>query len=243
MSLYPQILGVYSLSQSADVGAGHTKDHYAQVTYWYARRVADDEYEVQPLNSNHVPSGMRSLLPKGDFIRQYTPEPSYYERHTQPALRSLGQKIKLGEDAFAEGRLDDAEKAFLKALMIDDKNVPANLGVGAVYSEKKEFQKVKKVLKILLNQDETFKQEQRKSFNILGMSLRKQGMLDEALAYYLKSLEFDNSDENLHFNVARVYFDKGDHAATLEHLQQCLSLNPDLEVAQKFLRYCEKHMA
>lgn len=242
MATYPQILGVYAMAQTADVGEGGTMGQYDQVTYWYARRLADDEYEVQPLNAHHVPSGMRSVMSKGDFIRQYAPEPAYYERHTQPALRSLAQKIKLGEDAFAKGLLNEAEKAFIKALMIDELNVPANLGVGAVYSEKKEFQKVKKVLKILLNQDETFRREQRARFNTLGMSLRKQGMLDEALNYYLKSLEFDATDENLHFNVARVYFDKGDHAATLEHLQKCLTLNPDLEVARKFLLYCEKHM-
>ena len=242
MSIYPQILGVYSLAQSVEVGEGGTRGHHEQVTYWYARRISDDEYEVQPLNSNHVPSGIRSMLPKGDFIKQYVPEPAYYERHTQPALKSLYEKVRIGEEAFEDDQLDEAERSFLKALMIDEKNVPANLGVGAVYSEKKEFRKVQKVLNILLNQDETFKQEQRKRFNTLGMSLRKQGMLDEALNYYLKSLDYAPSDENLHFNLARVYFDKGDHAATLEHLQQCLTINPKLEVAHKFLRYCEKHM-
>lgn len=242
MSIYPQILGVYSLAQAANVGEGSTTETYEQVTYWYARRISDDEYEVQPLNEHHVPSGMRSMLGKGEFLKRYSPEPAYYERHTQPALRSLAEKIEQGEDAFSKGDLDKAEKAFLKALMIDDLNVPANLGVGAVYTEQGEFQKLRKVLRILLNQDETFREEQRKRFNVLGMGLRKRGLLDEALNYYLKALEFNAADENLHFNLARVYFDKGDHASTLEHLQQCLAINPDLKVAQQFLLYCEKHM-
>ncbi|WP_028588534.1 tetratricopeptide repeat protein [Desulfocurvus vexinensis] len=240
MPAYPQILGVYARNTVADVGAGTTRDSYEQTTYWYVRRTGDDAFEIQPLNANHVPSGLRSVLPKGEFIAAFSPEPSYYERNTLPAIRSLQKKIAEGEEHFALGRLDEAERAFLKALMIDELNVPANLGAGAVYAEKREFQKVKKILGILLNNDETFQLEQRARFNTLGMSLRKQGMLDEALNYYRKALEFDASDENLHFNLARVYFDKGDHVATLEHLEHCLRINPGLEVAQKFQRYCRK---
>lgn len=241
MPQYPQILGVYSRNATADVGAGATRDSYQQTTYWYVRRTDDDAYETQPLNANNVPSGIRSVLPKGEFITQFTPEPSYYERNTLPALKSLKKKIEEGEAFFALGRLDDAERAFLKALMIDELNIPANLGAGAVYSEKGDYKKVRKVLGILLNNDETFREEQRERFNTLGMSLRKQGLHDEALKYYLKALEFKMDDENLHFNLARVYFDKGDQMATLEHLERCLQLNPGMEMAQKFMRYCHKN--
>jgi len=243
MSIYPQILGVYSLTKSADVGAGTTSGQYDQTTYWFARRLGDDLYQVQALNAYHVPSGPSTKMSQNEFVAKYVPELNYYEVHTQPALKSLEAKIAKGEEEFAKGNLDEAERAFVKALMIDDKNVPANLGVGAVYTEKKEYDKLKKVLKILLNQDETFAVEQRQRFNNLGMSLRKQGLHDEALAYYLKALEGSQGDENLHFNVARVYFDKGDQIKTMEHLGQCLAINPGLEAAQKFMRYCEKHFA
>lgn len=241
MSLYPQILGVYSRQGKADVGAGATHGSYDQVTYWFARRLDDDLYEIQPLNANHVPSGVKYDKTKQEFHLEFQPEPTYFERHTQPALKSLQRKIAEGEESFAAGDLDKAEKEFLKALMIDELNVPANLGVGAVYSEKQEFQKVHKVCKILMGSDETFEAEQRARFNTMGMSMRKQGMLDDALELYLKALEHDDGDENLHFNLARVYFDKGDRKGTIKHLKQCLELNPDLEVAKKFVRYCKKH--
>ncbi|MBU1003805.1 MAG: hypothetical protein KKE73_14935 [Proteobacteria bacterium] len=240
MSIYPQILGVYSLQQASNVGTGGTQGQYDQVTFWYVRRMNDNDYEVRPLNAYHVPSGVCTTLEQGVFASQYVPEPSFYEIHTQPALKSLEAKIVKGEEEFAKGNLDEAERAFLKALMIDDQNVPANLGVGAVYTEKKEFDKLRKVLKILLNKDETFAAEQRQRFNTLGASLRKQGLHDEALAYYLKALENSQDDENLHFNVARVYFEKGDQMKTIEHLAKCLAINPGLEVAQKFMRHCEK---
>lgn len=242
MSVYPQILGVFAKSTAGVVGAGTTRDSYEQTTYWYARRLGDDLYEVQPLNAAHVPSGVRSQLGKGEFMAQYAPEAAYYERNTLPAMKSLQKKIDEGDAHFAMGRLDEAEKAFLKALMIDELNIPANLGVGAVYSEKKEFQKVKKVLNILLANDETFQEAQRERFNTLGMSLRKQGLLEESLDYYLKALQFNDRDENLHFNLARVYFDMGERQATLHHLDQCLAINPQLEVATKFVKYCKKRL-
>lgn len=239
-ALYPLILGVYSLGKASELGTGTTAGSYKQVTYWYARRLGDDEYEVQPLNASHVPSGIKSVKEKGEFIKEYLPEPDYYKRHTLPALKSLNEKIALGERLFEEGKLDDAERSFLKALMIDESNVPANMGAGAVYSEKKEFGKLNKVLKILMNSDEAFQEEQRKQFNTLGMSLRKQGMFEEALGYYLKALEFNKTDENMHFNVARVYYEKGDNKSTLKHLKACLKLNPELEVAHKFVKYLKK---
>ncbi|GAB6175811.1 tetratricopeptide repeat protein [Desulfobaculum senezii] len=240
MSQYPQILGVFSRTQAAGVGHGATQGEYSQTTYWYVRRLDDDEYEVQPLNDHHVPSGLRNSITKGDFISAYAPEPRFYEQNTVPAIKSLQQKIRKGEEAYADGNLDEAEKAFLKALMIDELNVEANMGVGSVYADKGEFHKVKKVLNILLNQDATFVAEQRVRFNRLGMSLRKQGMNAEALRYYEKALEYHDKDENLHFNTARVYYDLGRKEECIRHINAALAISPNMEPARKFLRYVEK---
>ncbi|NJB67669.1 tetratricopeptide (TPR) repeat protein [Desulfobaculum xiamenense] len=240
MTLYPQILGVYSMTKSTDVGHGTTQGHHTQTTYWYVRRLDDDTYEVQPLNARHVPSGLRNALSKGDFITVYAPEPRFYEQRTIPALKSLRDKIQKGEEHYAQGKLDDAEREFLKALMIDELNVEANMGIGSVYADKGEFQKVSKVLDILLNQDASFVEEQRVRFNRFGMSLRKQGMHEEALRYYSKALEYNDKDENLHFNIARAYFDTGRKDECITHIKAALTIAPDMEPAAKFLRYVEK---
>ncbi|MCK9240776.1 hypothetical protein [Desulfocurvus sp.] len=84
MSAYPQILGVYVRNVTADVGAGTTRGSYDQKTYWYVRRTGDDAFEVQPINANHVPSGLRSVFGKGEFMAAFSPEPAYYERNTLP---------------------------------------------------------------------------------------------------------------------------------------------------------------
>lgn len=241
MSNYPEILGVYSLQLDAEIGTGGTAGKHDNVTYWYARQLSEEDFEVQPLNSHNVPSGVRSVLKEMDFLKQYTPEPNFYKIHTVPALETLNRKIKMGQDAFSDGNLDEAERQFIKALMIDDKNIDANFGLGEVYSEKKEFEKLKKVLDTLLGIDEAFTYEYRQKFNTFGISLRKNGHYDESIRYYRKSLEIVESDENVFFNLARVYFEKGMNDETIYNLERALKINPDFVEAQKFLKYCKKN--
>ena len=240
MSEFPAILGVYSLQLDSDVGTGGTASKHDNVTYWYARQLSASDFEIQPLNAHHVPSGVRSVLNQMDFLKQYTPEPKYYRVHTVPAMETLTRKIKMGQDAFAKGNLDEAESQFIKALMIDDKNIDANYGLGEVYSEKQEFDKLKKVLDTLLGLDEAFTFEYRQKFNEFGISLRKNGHYDESIRYYRKSLEVVDTDENVYFNLARVHFEKGQADQCVENLEKALELNPEFIEAQKFLKYCRK---
>jgi tetratricopeptide (TPR) repeat protein len=237
---FPAILGVYSLQLDSDIGTGGTTSRHDNVTYWYARQLSQKEFEVQPLNAHHVPSGVRSVLTEMNFLRQYTPEPSYYRIHTVPALETLKRKILMGQEAFASGDLNEAERQFIKALMIDDKNIDANYGLGEVYSQQKDFEKLKTVLDTLLGLDEAFTYEYRQKFNQFGISLRKNGHYDESIRYYEKSLEIVDSDENVYFNLARVYFEKGQNELCVGSLEAALALNPGFIEAQKFLKYCSK---
>jgi len=239
MSIYPQILGVYSQHQHSEGGSASSQSIGIE-TFWFARRLSDEEYEVRPLNSSHVPSGMKTVLSKGEFLTRYTPEPRYYETRTLPVLKSLQKKVELGEQFFKKGLLSKAEQEFLKATMIDEENAQANLGLGAVYAEQGEFKKVKKVLGVLMNSDLAFQEEQRQQFNLFGISLRKQGMHDDAIRFYGKALEYNEGDDHLHFNMARALFEQGDHLDCLKHLEAALKINPEFQEAKMFLDYLHK---
>jgi len=223
-----------------DIGTGTTKRDRQQLTYWFVRRMTMDDYELQPLNANSVPSGLRTTISKGDFLKNYNPETGYYETRTLPALKSLQKKVELGEKFFQKGLLSQAEKEFLKAVMVDEENAQANLGLGAVYCEQGEFKKVKKVINILLNNDDAFREEQRQQFNTFGISLRKQGQHEDAIRFYTRALEVDPDDEHLHFNLARVHYDTGDELECLRHIETSLTLNPQFDAGLKFLEYLSK---
>ena len=234
------ILGVFSLRKDEEVGTGATQARHAQVTYWYARQVDPAVAETQPLNLYHVPSGIKKRLPLEAFLRSHTPEPRYYEANTVPALKSLKAKIDQGEKFFSMGLLDEAEKEFLKALMIDELNVPANYGLGDVYAEKKDYLKLRKVLGVLMGLDDAFCVEYRQKLNNFGINLRKQGLLDESIEFFNRALEMQKDDEHIYFNLARVHFDKGEVDKCIGILGIATSLNPDFLEARKFIAYCER---
>lgn len=237
---YPVILGVYSLRQDEAALAVWASSHQPRVTYWYARKIDDRMCDVQPLNVHHVPSGVRKLLEEGELRRLYTPEPLYYRTHTVPALASLYRKLAEGEASLSELRLDDAERAFIKALMIDDLNVPASYGLGEIYAERQDVARLRRVLHVLMGNGEAFHVEHAPRFNRFGISLRRNGFLDDSLSFYFKALEW-REDAHLHFNIARACFDKGDRAACIRHLNRSLAMQPDFAEARQFLDFCNAH--
>jgi tetratricopeptide (TPR) repeat protein len=234
----PRVLGVYSKTMAAQTGVGATAHDYAQKTYWFVRRLDDDNYEVQPLNGNHLPSGLVSRVGKGELIRSFSPELDYYQKKTLPCLQSLQRKIEKGEEHLANDQLDLAEKEFCKAVLLDDKNVRANMGLGEVYCRAQDRPKLKKILDVLLSNDVVFLEEQRRQFNAFGMDLRKNRYLEEAKQYYEKALAMRRDDEHLRFNLARVHYDALELDACIEQLNEALRLRPDFTEAKKFLGHC-----
>lgn len=243
MSEGPQVLGVYSYTKRAEAGTGSTVTEFMQKTYWFALRVSDEQIEVQPLNGNHVPSGIVKLLSKGEFVRDYEPEVEYYQKNTIPHMRSLKEKVEKGEEFFQEGNFNQAEAQFIKALVIDPDNARANLGLGSVYCETRNYEKIKGIFdKIIINPD-TFKKELSQQFNRFAVGLRKNKQYDEAILFYDKAITVNQEDENLYFNTARAYFEKGDFDEAISYLEAALRINPGFVEAHKFIRYCQKHAA
>lgn len=238
-----RVLGVYSKTVDLQSGVGFTSQSQEQKTYWFVRRLDDERYEIQPLNSRHVPSGLRSVISKGQFMSEYVPELDYYERKTVPALKSLRNKLEKGEELFQANQLDEAEKEFSKALIMDEQNPQANLRLGEVYCKNKDYKKLKAALDRVMNTDAVFAEEERHRFNEFGMSLRKNGYHQESIQYYSKALDVNSQDEHLHFNVARVFFEMGNMQACRGHLQKALDIRPDFQEAALFLRHCQQRGA
>jgi tetratricopeptide (TPR) repeat protein len=237
---YPIILGVYSYKKETQIGLGETATKRDTVTYWYVRQLDTERFEVQPLNIYHVPSGVKQELSAADFLKNYFPEPHYYKVNTVPALTSLAKRLTQGEKLFSQGQLSEAEKEFIKALMIDDLNVKATYGMGKVASEQKDFAKLNKVLNTLLHLTDAFSQEYREQFNGFGISLRKNKHYDNALKFYTRALELNALDEHVYFNMARAYYEKGALDDCICQLNIALSIAPEFGEARKFLDHCLK---
>lgn len=240
MTIEPEVLGVYSHSTKYQYKVGERGSRYRNGTYWFVRRRSEEMFEVQPLNANNLPSGVKRLIDRDEFIKYYTPELDYYRQYTVPGMETLQKKVRLGRRYFNMGKLDRAEQEFCKAVILDDDHIDANMGLSEVYAEQREFSKMRTVLEKLLNNDEVFREEQRHRFNEFGITLRKQGLNDDAIRFYSKALEVNSQDEHLHFNIARAYFEKGKPEECRMHLKHAIFLNPDFLEAKKFKIMLEK---
>jgi len=237
------ILGVYSLIKSAETGHGATTRSYQQTTLWFVRRLGDDTYSVQALNANSIPSGPITGISKGDFIRNYRPEPGFYEKRCLPFIDSLKKKLRRAEQYLDAADLDGAEKEFCKALLLDEKHPKANIELGKIYLQEGDGKKLSRALKRILGIDALFQEQERHLFNDFGICLRKSKHFSEAIAFYAKAIDHNAGDEHLYFNIARAKAESGDPDGAREDLEHALALRPDFSAARKFLEFLDQSAA
>lgn len=240
LSDFPIILGVYSLQKEIGYGTGGTRNRHENITYWYVRQLDFEKFEVQPLDGNHLPSGHLSSVSMNEFLVNYVPEPAYYQHKQVQKLHDLAHKIEKFKHNFSRKDLDQAESKLVNRFMIFESNVGNYAGNGGQALQESDYGKIANVLDLLLANNESTKFFQKQHFNKFAISLRKEGYYDKSICYYEKSLEITKYDENIYFNMARSYFDKGLNDKCISILKQALNINPGFEEAKKFLHYCQK---
>ncbi|SOB58401.1 TPR repeat-containing protein [Pseudodesulfovibrio profundus] len=242
-----KISGVFSSQTVNKVGTGTTQRKMIQKAYWFAREIAPDEagetpmVEVQPLNTNNIPSGPKEEIPLPDFLERYTPELEYYQTEVFPRMQEMNSTIQRAEQQRDQGALYSAEFEYSAALEFDENNVRANFGLGLTYMERGDAAKASDIFERIVGLDAAFTSQHKHLFNEFGINLRKSNLLDQAVTYYTRALEITDNDENLYYNIGRAYFQRGDIDLAQEHLQKALEIAPNFEEAQKFLDYIAKH--
>jgi tetratricopeptide (TPR) repeat protein len=129
---------------------------------------------------------------------------------------------------------NSAEWEYHTALKIDPDSIRANFGVGTLYMEMGQADKARDIFKKLSQIEAIFEEENKHIFNEFGIQLRKASMADEALANYLKAIEISPQDENLYFNVARLYYDSKDWENAMRWIEKSLSINEYFHEARQF---------
>ena len=233
------IQGVFSTQQNASVGTGTTTKRTTQKMFWFATELAGQTVEVQPLNESDVPSGIKTVITMEEFLNKYEPEPEYYLEVVCPNMQELDSTIARGELHRDRSEHYSAEYEFSSAIEIDEHNVRANFGLGLTYLARGETDRASDIFKRLVVLESTFEPQHKHLFNEFGISLRKNGMLDQALDYYHKAEKMSKPDENLCLNIARAYFEQGKVQECLEYVQKSLAINPNHEEAGRFLKYME----
>jgi len=235
-----KIKGLFSTQTVEKVGTGTTQRKTISKMFWFCTQNDAGEVMVQALNKNMVPAGASTAVPLDDFLAKYNPEPEMYLKNVYPKMQELSSTVQRAEEQRQRGALYSAQFEYENALAVDEENVRANFGLGLTYVERGEATKAKDILGRIVGLDAAFAPEHKHLFNEFGISLRKSRMVDQSIEYYTRALTMTENDENLHYNAARAYYDKGDMEKCREHLDRALALNPTHEEVAKFIEFLDK---
>lgn len=229
----PHILGVYFSDRDDHVGSGATRKATVTRVHWFAVRLDDERVLLQPLNSEHMPAGLKRVVGHEDFLAGFVPDPEQFTAHLLPVLKGLATKVSAAQDAVDMKTLSEHERLVFKALQIDDESAKA---------ENSAADRLRIVRELLATIPDislmTFRHQSE--VNTRSISLRKEGDYGRAVAYYHKALRLNPSDDHLHFNLARAYWHMGESAKCAEHLSRALEINPAFPEAAMFLDFVHR---
>ncbi len=77
-------------------------------------------------------------------------------------------------------------------------------------------------------------------YNETGISLRASGDFDQAIIRYKKALSVSPNDENLFYNLARAYIEKGQKKNAEVAIGQALLLNPQFQEGAQLEKYIKQ---
>ena len=242
-----RLSGVFSQKKTAKIGTGTTARKTEVVSYYFVEEREDGIMLVQALTTSDVPFGPKTEITREELLENYLPEPQKTLAHAHAALTpqemEIQKAVARGDKFRKRGENFTAEYEYNKALAMDERNVRANFGIGLCYITRGETDKAKEVFERVVKIDAVFEDEHKHLFNEFGISLRKSGMHAEAMDYYRRALDLSSEDENLHYNMARAAYDKGDQGLSLVYLKSCLALNPKHEEANQFVDFLKRRKA
>ncbi|GAB7023776.1 tetratricopeptide repeat protein [Salidesulfovibrio brasiliensis] len=221
----------FSTTRELTIGTGTTKRKQDSKILWMVEQQAEDAYAVRKINSQFVPVGEETIITGDKLFREFTPEVEIHLTKVEPAMVKLHRTLERGDLHRLVGERDEAELEYSSALEIDELNVRAIFGLGIVLAQRGAKRRAKAVFRDIVKLDAAFNEEHKHLFNEFGISLRKAKLFDEAVQYYTRAMELTESDDHLHYNMARVHYELGQWGECADHLDHSLRLNGELEEA------------
>lgn len=186
--------------------------------YWLVTKEPAGSFRVKSLNDRNLPAGVCRQLPEDEFMVAFTPEPAHFQKFTFPAL------IRYLEENKAKPEVLDQLK---------------EIGLTAGGHEFTD-QEVDRIIRYLHERSASLAYDQSRELSLYSVKLRKLKRYADALTYCRKAYEVNPADENIYFNMARVYLEMKEPDRARQCVDQALALNPVFEPARKFKRYLDK---
>ena len=193
-----------------------------------------DPAQPTPVVNEKLEAGMRAL--RGNrypeavslFEEVLTQEPTLKKKVSVPYSQALvGQASMLAEQSPR-----NAESLLLKAIKSDPKSVQAHFQLGLLYMKQKDYTKAIGVYQSVAQLDPQFPET---FFNLAYIyAVKKEYAKAEEMYSRVVELAPSYVDEAL-FNLAMVQEKQGKRAESVKSLEKALQVNPDNEMAKKYL--------
>lgn len=226
-----QLKCVFSTTTELKVGTGTTAKKQQSILLWYIEQREEDEYSVRKINPQFVPVGDEIIINQEELLSNYVPEVEIHNTRVEPAMCALTKTIAKGDKHRENNKPLSAEMEYTKALDVDETNTRAIFGLGLVYMGRNDREKSRAVFEQLVSMEASFDVKHKHLFNEFGIALRKSKLYDEAVQYYARAVELTAEDDNLYYNLARAFYEKGDWEHCFDFLARALKINTAHEAA------------
>lgn len=239
-------LGVYSVRLPNARGQLQKRMHFV----W-----AEDsgKYRVQALDGAFQPVGSKKLLGPVEFKKNYTHEPSILAVPVSTGVpwRNIAEKKSehLPQPPTVPGLTGDEAPT-------SSTPEPPQMDAAAIKQTEQylrdfftktlkrvRFSKERSAaltsLKTVIEVEEGIVQEHKFMFADFGVALRKNDLLELALACCKRVLDLSPDDDHAHFNIARVFLEMNHLDDAEQHILSAQSLNPGETVYQKMLDHMQ----
>jgi len=206
------------------------------IKYWM--RKDGEAFILEYLRLDGASTGMEAeRLTAEDFEKRFekTPEVAPEEEKTPEEIRQE-KVVRQGEIHLENKEFHSAEYEFENGLRINENNVRATLGLGQSFSGQGRIENAREVFSKLGDNEDICKEENKHTFNGLGIALRKEEMYDDAVKNYNRTIQIDPDDPILYYNLSLALFHSEQIAAAKKFLETSLELDGGFEDAQKLMR-------
>jgi len=233
------VKGVFSVDAARFLGKQVAGRAVSQRLFVYAEEREPGRVSIQRLSRNFIPAGPRRIIARERLLSDYLPEPSIYLNKVVPVMRRVEQDVATADRHRLRQELFSAEFAYQNVLRQSEDHVRATFGLGLTYLERQEKQNADIVFQKIMRIEAAFTPEHKHLFNNFGIQMRKLGMYNEAMSYYIRAYRLCRTDEHLLYNMARTLYEKGRFKSSRVMLGQAMRLNPNFPEGQAFLDFLD----
>lgn len=211
--------------------------------YWYVEAQENGTLWIQPLDLHTwLPTGTPAPISPRELQRNYLPEPEIYTR----TLVSRFQKeamLDIGQDEKTPLALDDTlvKAPSPQSNILLEKTARNDFENALSLAVQGDKEQAEKVFDRLLHA-ESLEKKHKHLFNEFGITLRKNNMYEHSITFYTRALELaeEDTDENLHLNLARSLHRMQRYMSCIQHIFAALDIAPGNKAALQFLAWMER---